>query len=47
MTSDGIRAHLKNDSTGQHLVLTDERTLDDAQATGRWIKTTCTVEVQE
>jgi len=47
MTSDGIRAHLKNDSTGQYLVLTDEETVDDAQASGRWIKTTTAIEVQE
>jgi len=43
MMSDGIRAHAK---AGQ-FVLTDEIDIDDANASGRWIKTDTPVQVRQ
>jgi hypothetical protein len=36
--SEDIRAHVTADARGQWLVLTDEADIDDAQASGRWLK---------
>lgn len=44
--SDGIRAHMAADSRGQWFVLTDELSVDDAQASGRWLKSDAVVEVR-
>ncbi len=41
--SDGLRAHIKNDV----FVLTDDASIDDAQASGRWIKTPDPVPIRQ
>jgi len=46
MTSDGLQAHVTADSRGQALVLTDEMNVDDAQQSGRWLKSSSPVEIQ-
>lgn len=42
-----MNAHVTADSRGQAFVLTDEDSLDDAQASGRWLKTTDPVEARQ
>jgi len=46
MTSDGLRAHVTVNGREQALTLTDETSIDDAQASGRWISSADTVEIK-
>jgi len=46
MTSDGLQAHVTADSRGQAFILTDETSVDDAQVSGRWLKSSSPVEIQ-
>ena len=41
--SDGLRAYIK----GEAFILTDDASIDDAQASGRWIKTADPVTVRQ
>jgi hypothetical protein len=44
--SDGVRGHVQAGQDVQWFVLTDELDVDEAQATGRWLKTTDVVEAR-
>jgi len=43
--SDVVRGHVQAGQGTQWFVLTDDETVDDAQASGRWLKSTDVVDV--